>query len=81
MVALCHKRWGILDMVVDMIFWIYDKLTHNTTRWFTANGKMRGAYINHIGMGIAEDFSSCTPKVLRELEEMVDIRRKELLTK
>lgn len=42
---------------------------------------MRGAYINHIGMGIAEDFSSCTPKVLRELEEMVDIRRKELLTK
>lgn len=70
-----------MDLVVDTIFWIYDKLTGNKTRWFTANGKMRGAYINHIGMGIAEDFSSCTPKVLRELEEMVDIRRKELLTK
>ena len=70
-----------MDLVVGIIFWIYDKLTGNKTRWFTANGKMRGAYINHIGMGIAEDFSSCTPKVLRELEEMVDIRRKELLTK
>lgn len=60
-------------------FWIYDKLTHNTTRWFTADGKIRGTYINHIGMGIAEDFSSCTPKVLQELEEIVDNRRKELL--
>lgn len=35
--------------------------------------------IYHIGMGIAEDFSSCTPKVLQELEEIVDNRRKELL--
>lgn len=42
-------------------------------------GKIRGTYINHIGMGIAEDFSSCTPKVLQELEEIVDNRRKELL--
>lgn len=49
------------------------------TRWFTADGKIRGTYINHIGMGIAEDFSSCTPKVLQELEEIVDNRRKELL--
>lgn len=80
MVALLHKRRGTMDMVVDIIFWIYDKLTHNTTRWFTADGKIRGTYINHIGMGIAEDFSSCTPKVLQELEEIVDNRRKELLT-
>ena len=65
-------------MVVDIIFWIYDKLTHNTTRWFTADDKIRGTYINHIGMGIAEVFSSCTPKVLQELEEIVDNRRKEL---
>lgn len=35
--------------------------------------------LDHIGMGIAEDFSSCTPKVLQELEEIVDNRRKELL--
>lgn len=81
MVALCHKRWGILDMVVDIIFWIYDKLTGNKTRWYTANGKIKGAYINHIGMGLAEDFSTCTPKVLEELSQMVDNRRKELLTK
>lgn len=81
MVALCHKRWGILDMVVGIIFWIYDKLTGNKTRWYTADGKIRGAYINHIGMGLAEDFSACTPKVLEELSQMVDNRRKELLTK
>lgn len=48
-------------MVVDMIFWIYDKLTHNTTRWFTADGKIRGAYINHIGMGLAEDWKIFPP--------------------
>lgn len=79
MVALLHKRRGTMDMVVDIIFWIYDKLTHNTTRWFTTDGKIKRTYINHIGMGIAEDFSSCTPEVLQELEEMVDNRRKELL--
>lgn len=69
-----------MDMVVDIIFWIYDKLTDNKTRWFTSDGKMRGAYINHIGLGLAEDFSSCTPGILQELEDMVDNRRKELLT-
>lgn len=66
-------------MVVDIIFGIYDKLTGNKTRWFTSDGKMRGAYINHIGLGLAEDFSSCTPEILQELEDMVDNRRKELL--
>lgn len=45
-----------MDLVVDIIFWIYDKLTGNKTRWYTADGKIRGAYINHIGMGLAEDF-------------------------
>lgn len=68
-----------MDLVVDIIFWTYDKLTGNKTRWYTADGKIRGAYINHIGMGLAEDFSACTPKVLRELEEMVDNHRKQLL--
>lgn len=70
-----------MDLVVDIIFWIYDKLTGNKTRWYTADGKIRGAYINHISMGLAEDFSACTPKVLEELSQMVDNRRKELLTK
>lgn len=70
-----------MDLVVDTIFWIYDKLTGNKTRWYTADGKIKGAYINHIGMGLAEDFSTCTPKVLEELSQMVDNRRKELLTK
>lgn len=70
-----------MDLVVDIIFWIYDKLTGNKTRWYTADGKIRGAYINRIGMGLAEDFSACTPKVLEELSQMVDNRRKELLTK
>lgn len=70
-----------MDLVVGIIFWIYDKLTGNKTRWYTADGKIRGAYINHIGMGLAEDFSACTPKVLEELSQMVDNRRKELLTK
>lgn len=70
-----------MDLVVNIIFWIYDKLTGNKTRWYTADGKIRGAYINHIGMGLAEDFSACTPKVLEELSQMVDNRRKELLTK
>lgn len=78
MVALFHQ-WGTMDMVVDIIFWIYDKLTGNKTRWFTSDGKMRGAYINHIGLGLAEDFSSCTSEILQELEDMVDNRRKELL--
>lgn len=78
MVALFHQ-WGTMDMVVNIIFWIYDKLTGNKTRWFTSDGKMRGAYINHIGLGLAEDFSSCTPEILQELEDMVDNRRKELL--
>lgn len=68
-----------MDLVVDIIFWIYDKLTGNKTRWYTANDKIRGAYINHIGMGLAEDFSACTPKVLEELSQMVDNRRKQLL--
>ena len=63
--------------MVDIIFWIYDKLTGNKTRWYTADGKIRGAYINHIGMGLAEDFSACTPKVLEELSQMVDNRRKQ----
>lgn len=45
--------------IYDLFIWIYDKLTHNTTRWYTSDGKIRGAYINHIGMGLAEDFSSC----------------------
>ena len=79
MVALFHQ-WETMDMVVDIIFWIYDKLTDNKTRWFTSDGKMRGAYINHIGLGLAEDFSSCTPGILQELEDMVDNRRKKLLT-
>ena len=78
MVALFHQ-WGTMDMVVDIIFWIYDKLTGNKTRWFTSDGKMRGAYINHIGLGLAEDFSSCTSEILQELEDIVDNRRKELL--
>lgn len=68
-----------MDLVVDIIFWIYDKLTGNKTRWYTADGKIRGAYINHIGMELAEDFSACTPKVLEELSQMVDNRRKQLL--
>lgn len=68
-----------MDLVVDIIFWIYDKLTGNKTRWYTADGKIRRAYINHIGMGLAEDFSACTPKVLEELSQMVDNRRKQLL--
>lgn len=68
-----------MDLVVDIIFWIYDKLTGNKTRWYTADGKIRGTYINHIGMGLAEDFSACTPKVLEELSQMVDNRRKQLL--
>lgn len=68
-------------MVVDIFFWIYDKLTHNKTRWSTADGKIRGAYINHIGLRLAEDFSSCTPEIIVELENMVDNRRKELLTR
>lgn len=67
--------------IYDLFIWIYDKLTHNTTRWYTSDGKIRGAYINHIGMGLAENFSACTPKVLEELSQMVDNRRKELLTK
>lgn len=70
-----------MDLVVDIIFWIYDKLTGNKTRWYTADGKIRGAYINHIGLGLAEDFSSCTPEIIVELENMVDNRRKELLTR
>lgn len=67
-----------MDLVVDIIFWIYDKLTGNKTRWYTSDGKIRGAYINHIGMGLAEDFSTCTPEIIAELEQMVDNRRKEL---
>lgn len=70
-----------MDLVVDIIFWIYDKLTGNKTRRYTADGKIRGAYINHIGLGLAEDFSSCTPEIIVELENMVDNRRKELLTR
>ena len=69
-----------MDLVVSIIFWIYDKLIGNKTRWYTADGKIRGAYINHIDMGLAEDFSACTPKVLEELSQMVDNRRKELLS-
>lgn len=69
-----------MDLVVSIIFWIYDKLIGNKTRWYIADGKIRGAYINHIGMGLAEDFSACTPKVLEELSQMIDNRRKELLS-
>ena len=29
-------------------------------------------------MGLAEDFSTCTPEIIAELEQMVDNRRKEL---
>lgn len=65
--------------IYDLFIWIYDKLTHNTTRWYTSDGKIRGVYINHIGMGLAEDFSTCTPKIIAELEDMVDSRRKDLL--
>lgn len=64
--------------IYDSFIWIYDKLIHNTTRWYTSDGKIRGAYINHIGMGLAEDFSTCTPEIIAELEQMVDNRRKEL---
>lgn len=64
--------------IYDLFIWIYDKLIHNTTRWYTSDGKIRGAYINHIGMGLAEDFSTCTPEIIAELEQMVDNRRKEL---
>lgn len=64
--------------IYDLFIWIYDKLIDNKTRWYTADGKIRGAYINHIGLGLAEDFSSCTPKIIAELEQMVDNRRKEL---
>ena len=70
-----------MALVVNIIFWIYNKLIGNKTQWYTTDGKIRGAYINHIGMGLAEDFSACTPKVLEELSQMVDNRRKELLTK
>ena len=49
--------------IYDLFIWIYDKLIHNTTRWYTSDGKIRGAYINHIGMGLAEDFSTCTPEI------------------
>lgn len=69
-----------MDLVVDIIFWIYDKLTGNKTQWYTADGKIRGACINHIGMGFAEDFSTCTPEIIAELEDMIDTRRKELLS-
>lgn len=34
--------------------------------------------LSHIGMGLAEDFSTCTPEIIAELEQMVDNRRKEL---
>lgn len=64
--------------IYDLFIWIYDKLIHNTTRWYTSDGKIRGAYINHIGMELAEDFSTCTPEIIAELEQMVDNRRKEL---
>ncbi len=64
--------------IYDLFIWIYDKLIHNTTRWYTSDGKIRGAYINHIGMGLAEDFSTCTPEIIAELEQMVDNHRKEL---
>lgn len=64
--------------IYDLFIWIYDKLIHITTRWYTSDGKIRGAYINHIGMGLAEDFSTCTPEIIAELEQMVDNRRKEL---
>lgn len=64
--------------IYDLFIWIYDKLIHNTTQWYTSDGKIRGAYINHIGMGLAEDFSTCTPEIIAELEQMVDNRRKEL---
>lgn len=64
--------------IYDLFIWIYDKLIHNTTRWYTSDGKIRGAYINHIGMRLAEDFSTCTPEIIAELEQMVDNRRKEL---
>lgn len=64
--------------IYDLFIWIYDKLISNKTRWHTADGKIRGAYINHIGLGLAEDFSSCTPKIIAELEQIVDNRRKEL---
>lgn len=67
--------------ICDLFIWIYDKLTHNTTRWYTSDSKIRGAYINHIGMGLAEDFSTCTPEIMAELEDMIDTHRKELLTK
>lgn len=66
--------------IYDLFIWIYDKLTHNTTRWYTSDGKIRGAYINHIGMGLAEDFSTCTPEIIAKLEDMIDTRRKELLS-
>lgn len=66
--------------ICDLFIWIYDKLTHNTTRWYTSDGKIRGAYINHIDMGLAEDFSTCTPEIMAELEDMIDTRRKELLS-
>lgn len=76
------RRIGQNNMTIcDLFIWIYDKLTHNTTRWYTSDSKIRGAYINHIGMGLAEDFSTCTPEVMAELEDMIDTRRKELLTK
>lgn len=64
--------------IYDLFIWIYDKLIHNTIRWYTSDGKIRGTYINHIGMGLAEDFSTCTPEIIAELEQMIDNRRKEL---
>lgn len=73
------RRIGQSNMTIyDLFIWIYDKLIGNKTRWYTADGKIRGAYINHIGLGLAEDFSSCTPEIIAELEQMVDNRRKEL---
>lgn len=75
------RRIGQNNMTIyDLFIWIYDKLTHNTTRWYTSDGKIRGAYINHIGMGLAEDFSTCTPEIIAELEDMIDTHRKELLS-
>lgn len=73
------RRIGQNNMTIyDLFIWIYDKLIHNTTRWYTSDSKIRGTYINHIGMGLAEDFSTCTPEIIAELEQMVDNRRKEL---
>lgn len=46
-------------------FWIYDKLTHNTTRWFTADGKVRGHISTISAWGLQKTFLPAPRKFCR----------------